>query len=800
MLSNPPSQFASSSRPTPLLKFRHDELRIARRWLQHSMSISRACWLMLLSLLLPAALHAADTFNSVYISELMADCQRGLLDDDGERSGWIELYNGGSGTVSLNGWFLTDTRTNLAKWRFPRVTLLPEKHMLIFASGKGRTNNLVRLHTNFRLTAPGGYLALVNARTNIVSEFTYPRQAADVSYGRVRGEPAIAGPLLRPSPGKPNAIKGEGFAPEVVFSHRSGTFQNAFTLKLSSGATNAIIRFTLDGTLPRSNSAVYTAPLLITNTAYVRARAYRDGVLPGPPASESYLRLHTNVAKSTSTLPVLLMETFGKEAMVSPGSEYAFVHLSFFEPVEGETSLTNGPTLTTRAGFHTRGSSSSGMPQPSFAVEFLDEFNQEHNRGPLGLPPDSDWVLYAPNSFDPVMIHNPFVHQLSRDMGCYSPRTRFVEVYLARTPGPVGNLDYYGIYVLEEKIKAGKHRVNVERPSPEDVQAPEVTGGYLLKVDRQGPGEMGFYAGGVSMVYVDPKERVMSLPERAPQREYVQKYLNDFDNALNGPKWRDPLLGYPAYVNVEGWIDYHVLEVLSGNVDALHLSAYFYKPRNGKLVFGPHWDFDRALGSTDHRDQDPRQWNTGRFFDAPWWNTLFSDPDFWQRWVDRWQELRESHFSTGNLHDLIDSLTDELKEAHPRQVKRWGLHPRGGTYRAEINHMKDWLSNRIDYIDGQLVQPPQLGHKGGSVRAGLLLSISTATNTSIYYTLDGSDPRLSQGAISSNAIVYTGPIELKQNTELVVRARNPGRRQYNGPPSSTPWSRPIVAKFTVTSP
>jgi hypothetical protein len=89
-----------------------------------------------------------------------------------------------------------------------------------------------------------------------------------------------------------------------------------------------------------------------------------------------------------------------------------------------------------------------------------------------------------------------------------------------------------------------------------------------------------------------------------------------------------------------------VLEVLSGNVDALVLSTYFHKPRHGKIVFGPHWDFDRALGSTDGRDSNPRTWNTGPFFTGGgWWNKLFRDRDFWQKWVDRWQKARPEHFS-----------------------------------------------------------------------------------------------------------------------------------------------------------
>ena len=741
---------------------------------------------------------AANTFDSVYISEFMAEDRQSLQDSDGDYPGWIELYNAGSDVVNLVGWSLSDNPTNLAKWRFPAVGILPGNYLVVFASGKGRTNDLAHLHANFRLAKNGGYLALTGPSTKVVCEFApaYPKQSPGVSHGRVRGEPEVCGYFLQPTPGKPNESSGSGFASEATFSRPGGTVTDSFSLDLSANASNAIIRYTLDGKLPSRISPAFREPIALTNTTCVRARVYQDGFLPGPPHSETYLFLSTNVAGFHSTLPVLVMDTLGSGRATSSRSSY--VQLSFYEPIEGKTSLTNRPAMTTRGGFHTRGSTSAGMPQPGFAVQFLDDFDHEQHLPVFGLPANSDWVLYAPTEFDPVMIHNPFVHQLSRDLGHYSPRTRFLEVYMARHPGPITAHDYYGVYVLEEKIKVGKHRVAIDRLGPDDLEAPAVTGGYLVKFDRLGPGESGFWAGGASMVYVEPKEPVINLPQRAPQREYIKSYFDEFDHVLHGPNWKDPVEGYRAYIDVDSWIDFHVLEVLSGNVDALNYSTFFYKPRGGKITFGPHWDFDRALGSTDERDAYPRRWNTGRFFHAPWWTRLFSDPDFWQLWVDRWQALRVTTFSETNLFDLIDRLTDQLREAQPREVKRWDLEPRGGTYQSEIDWMKSWLSQRMDFIDQQLVQPPQFNRGSGQVASGFQLTLTAQSNATIYYTLDGSDPRLPQGTISSNAVIYTGPLALEENSRVIARARNPSQRQTGGPPVSTPWSGPVTANFIVS--
>ncbi len=152
------------------------------------------------------------------------------------------------------------------------------------------------------------------------------------------------------------------------------------------------------------------------------------------------------------------------------------------------------------------------------------------------------------------------------------------------------------------------------------------------------------------------------------------------------------------------------------------------------------------------------------------------------------------------MNRLIDQLAAEVREAQPREYQKWGLQPRGGTYQGEIDHMKDWLSNRVDFIDRQLVQPPRFKSEGGRVAPGFALKLSARASATIYYTLDGSDPRLSQGAISSNALVYTNPIPINSSAHIMARTHNANIRQIGGPPVSTPWSSPVAAKFEVTSP
>ena len=745
-------------------------------------------------------LDRRSAWKSVMISEFMADNHRTLNDEDGNSSDWIELYNSGSVDVSLDGWFLTDTATNLSKWRIPDVNLAPGAYLVVFASEKNRTNINSKLHTNFKLAIDGEYLALVSPVTNVVSEFSpvYPKQFTDVSYGRVPGSPGTLGYFVQPTPGKINSTSGPGFSPEVRFSRRTTTFTEPFSLELSTVVPAALIRYTVDGTSPTNTSPIYAGPISVTNSTQVRARAFAPGLLPGPFAGETFILIHPSMLGVRSSLPIIVINTASKTAPSS--AKYNFAHLSFYETEDGWSSISNKPVLVTRSGIRLRGSSTEGLAKSSFAVELRDELELDRKESVLGLPSESDWVLYAPNVYDPIMIHNPFIHQLSRDTGMYSSRTRFVEVYLNKTGGMVTTNSYNGIYVLEEKIKVSPNRVAIDSLEPENVKSPEVSGGYLLKIDRLDPGDSGLTAAGATMGYLDPKEKDIKLAQRKPQQDYIRNYFTAFGLALNGTNYADPNSGYAAYINVQSWVDFHILEVLSGNVDSLVLSTYFHKPRNGKITFGPHWDFDRALGSTDGRDANPRLWQTGPFFSSPWWSRVCRDLEFWQRWVDRYQTLRQTNLSTPNLHALIDSLSGQLREAQPRETRKWKTPFRGGTYQTEINWMKNWVSNRVDFMDKQMTPMPVLSLPPGKVASGAVLNIKVAAGATAYYTVNGTDPRLRGGEISPKAILYTGPVSLEDNARVVVRARNTAIKQSGGPPATTPWSAPAVATYVVATP
>ena len=759
------------------------------------------------SYLLDPALSAAR----VMINEFMAVNQDSYADEDGDYGDWIELRNGGSGPVNLDGWYLTDNPTNLTRWRLPNYTLLPEDYLVIHASGKDRALGNHPLHANFKLNTEGEYLALIGSDgKTIVSEFSpqYPVQQRNRSCGRAEGDPDSVVFFDKPTPGKPNPYRGAGFAPEIAFSRPSGAFRDNFLLSLEPMTAGAVIYYTLDDTIPTLKSAHYEAPLLITNTTIIRARAFKEDGTPGPPCSACYVALNPTTRGFRSDLPVVLLQKPGPDRV--PKTEYQSVYAMLWEPDQGVTRLDHSVQLESRAGIRLRGTSTASDPKRSLNLEWRDEYGRDLDLSTLGMPSDSDWALLAPRFLEPIMIHNPFMFQLSNDIGRYAPRTRFVELFYHSGEGPLLGHDYQGIYILAERIKRGKHRVAINKIEPWHQEPPELTGDYLLKLDHLDPGEWGMKIGRLPapVLWDDPDEAHMLLPQWKPQRDYIRDYLNLFDETLNGADWRDPAIGYAQFIDLESWIDHHLLNVLAYNIDALGLSTYFHKAQGGKLVFGPIWDFDRALGSRDGHDANPRSWVSANFipsslvFQHPWWEPLFRDPDFWQRYGDRWQALRDGAFSTHHLFTLVDRLAGALWQAQPREVRRWpfSMSPLHGSYSSEVEALKTWLTDRLSFIDEHFVDRPRFSLPSQKVMAGFSLLLKGPAGASIYYTVDGSDPREPGGGIAASALLYTNALRLTASAQFQARIFEPEHRhEYRPgcPPLHAKWSGLVSERYEI---
>jgi hypothetical protein len=235
--------------------------------------------------------------GDVIINEFVAGNLTGLTDEDGERPDWIEIYNRGTTPVNLIGWSLTDNAELPGQWTFPNQILNPGEYLVVFASGKDRRAPVGanKFHTNFKLDLFGNYLALFNAEypRGAVTEFPadYPEQRNNYSYGRDNSNQWRY--FAPPTPGGPNGNSAiVGIAPEPHFSVTRGLFHQPFHLLLTTTVPGAAIRYTRDGSEPTlANGFTYIAPLLITNTTFVRAVVFAPNQLPSRTRTHSYIYL-----------------------------------------------------------------------------------------------------------------------------------------------------------------------------------------------------------------------------------------------------------------------------------------------------------------------------------------------------------------------------------------------------------------------------------------------------------------------------------------------------------------------------
>ena len=790
----------------------------------------RALALLLILFATLASAHAQDP----RITEFMPSNVTGIRDEDGTVQDWIEIWNPSAiSRVAMANWRLTNGVTTFV---FPAFDLPPDERVIIWASGKNRRLSTAPLHTDFTLDAAGGTLTLLRPSPNEtpVSTFTYPTVADDVSYGRDTGDPSLTGAYTNPTPGASNNYSGTGVAGKVTFSAASRAFTGSLELSLSQAtpAEGAEIRYTITDPavavrappVPTlANSRLYTAPLTISTSVMVRARVFKSGLLPGETESEAFLLLDANANAFSTTMPLIVISNFqaGQPPdIVIDQAAYMWV----FEPGgDGLSRLTNTPVISTRVAIDRRGSSTGGNPKYNLNVEARKARDDDDNNiSLLGMPSHSDWVFHAPYFFDRSLIHNPLAFAMSNAIGRWAPRNRMAEVFvdvdgaaLSFNNNTTGN--YFGVYNILEKIRRDEDRVDIKRLEMYDNDPVAKTGGYILKVDRPDSGDSGYgtpHQGSIQFYY--PKETELVSAQRDPQEQYIKSFLTAMDLSFYNFPLTDLVNGYRKYIDVPAAVDHHLVNVWTFNVDTLRLSGYFHKDRgvNAKVVYGPVWDFDRALCSADARDQDPDVgWRSPvpdlgtDFFNYNWWNRMFNDIDFYQDYVDRWQELRRGVYAATSINAMIDALNGEISsQAVTRDLIRWNQPKRAGapnafppntnypgTQAGEIQRLKDWLEARADFMDSQWVGPVEASLPPGSVAPGTQVTLTGPAGATIYYTLDGTDPRPPGGAAptGANVFTYSAPITVNSTTRIIARAHNPAwtaRTGANNPPLVCRWS------------
>ena len=662
----------------------------------------------------------------VIINEIVAVGSVEFVDEDGEPSDWIELLNRGDQDVSLDGWFLSDDEEIPRKWGFPAITIAAGEYLVVFASGKDRKDDRAQpLHTNFKLKASGEYLALRQGGDVDVlkTEFapSYPPQFRLASYGRATDD--SLGFLSPPTPGASNATSdlvqpSDLDRPSVSFTPTSGVFIDTVEVTISGTGT---LRYTLDGSVPTIESPTISEPLVLNRSTLVRVGVELDGRIDEV-VTGTFIGLAPELRDRTSNLPLVVIDAFGDERIddVERPRQFRTVASAVFEldATTQRSSLSSIAAFVGRGGLHIRGNSTAEYDKKQYSFETWDESGQDMDVSLLGLPAESDWVLHAPFA-DKTLMRNHLMYQWSNRIGRYASRTRFIELYLNKEGEMVDEDDYVGVYVLMEKVKRGSQRVDVESQSAPNGGADDLTGGYILEKgwdfsERVGLETQEF---GDQLLFSYPDADDISTSQRA----YLQQYFDDFEQALVSDDFADLELGYARFIDVDSFIDHHLLNEFARNVDGFVLSTYLHKRRGGKVQMGPIWDFNGALGNPDYFEG----WLTeGWHHENPefpadnpnaykWYERLMEDGAFRERYRERWRELRSQALRTDALMADIDAAANVIGESVARNFERWDIlgsyvwpnaegFDERDSYGEEIAYLKAWIQARVAWMDSQL--------------------------------------------------------------------------------------------------
>jgi hypothetical protein len=431
-------------------------------------------------------------------------------------------------------------------------------------------------------------------------------------------------------------------------------------------------------------------------------------------ASETYQSLpfwfEPPISFTSSNLPIVLLNTRGQFIQDEPR---IVIDMAIIDHGDGtRNSISDAPTLQTQAAIETRGESSQGFPKKSYSIETQNADGSNANLALLGMPAENDWVLYAPYT-DKSMMRDVLTYHIARNMGRYASRTRYCELFL--------NNEYKGVYVLMEKIKRDKNRVDMASLNPEDISGDELTGGYLLRVDKIDATDYPAWTintsallpneNNVTLQYVDPEGAEL----QTAQQTYIKDYVQNFSFALARSGFAEASDNYKDYIDVDATIDFMIMNELAKNVDGYIFSTYLHKDKDsngGKIKMGPLWDFNLCYGNVDYlaNSQFAPGWTYNDPYRMFWFRRMMSDEYFYNRFTCRWREMRANILSNESINTAIDSIATVLEEAQQRNYQKWqilGIYvwPNqyiGATYGDEITWLKNWITTRADWMDDNL--------------------------------------------------------------------------------------------------
>ncbi|MEM6841067.1 MAG: CotH kinase family protein [Bacteroidota bacterium] len=406
---------------------------------------------------------------------------------------------------------------------------------------------------------------------------------------------------------------------------------------------------------------------------------FSDSVVYTLVAEDSTIKTYQVKPRVFAGVPILYIDTEG-QAPITSKDDYVDGELTLIANGSGEEPLTK-VDMEIRG----RGNTTWQMPKKPYRIK-LDGKTEM-----LGMSADKSWVLLA-NFSDKTLMRNHIAFEFSRRFGlAYTPRSRFVEVYL--------NGSYNGNYLLTEQIQIDEHRLNIDELDKNDIEEDLISGGYLLEIDGRRDDDHWFRSGKNIPFTIKSPDKIAD-----DQLEYIKSYIQTAEDAIFSDSFTDPQQGYTKYIDVESFVNWYLVNEITKNNDAAFgNSVFLHKPRDGKLFMGPVWDFDIAMGNINYSDaKNAEGWHIRK---ASWFSRLFEDPAFRQKIKARWNLFKDNEIKATLAE--IDNTSAYLQESQTQNFKRWKILHKTvwpnpvvtGSYEDEVKYMKDWLIKRIEWMD-----------------------------------------------------------------------------------------------------
>ena len=705
----------------------------------------------------PRQLLAGD----LVINEFMASNGETLQDASGQYEDWIEIHNEGDADVDLRGWYLTDDADELDKWEFPGQVLGAGEYLVVFASGRDISNAGAELHTNFKLTTEGEYLALSQdsptaenpSRIEVSSEFApdFGPQLQDVSFGNNLY-------YENPSPGAANTGGVEGFLiDDISLSHEHGFYDAAFQLTIDSATEGTTIRYTLDGTEPTEESDAYIGPINVNQTTVLRARSFKAGSDPSNVKTASFLMI-SDILQQSSSAPsgwpssrnisgqtmnygmdpdIVNSDTWGPqlEAALKQVPSFSIVmdiddllHSStgiythagnrgrnWERPVSIESidPLGNQDGFTENAGLRIRGgfSRTDSNPKHSFRLFFREEYGASKLNYPLfgdeGVSEFDGFDLRTTQNYSwafqgdsrNAFVRDVFSRDLQRDLGHPYTRSRYHHLYINGT--------YWGLYQTQERSEAS-FAASYLGGSSDDYDVIKSAGSAGSYQNEATDGNTQAYRRLSRLFYQDGG--------------LGDSNMEDYWRAqgMNPDGTRNP--EYERLLDVDSVIDYMMLTYFTGDRDGP--GSKFTRPRVNNYFaiinrenpdgfkFFEH-DSEHSLDTGENDMVNPL--TTGgaefRYFNPHWMHEQLAANNsiYRRRFADR---IYEQVFNDGllapeNAKRLIDSRAAEFDMAIIAESARWGDAQRGSPYTKtnwlnSVEAAKAFMDTRANVLLAQL--------------------------------------------------------------------------------------------------